>query len=55
MLASGTRMRLFEAQPESGSAVARYLELDTEALAEDDRPLLGLLTPPYLADGGFAG
>ncbi|MDQ3381576.1 MAG: hypothetical protein M3546_14890 [Actinomycetota bacterium] len=53
LLAAGTRLRLFDAEPESGSAVARYLELDTEALADDDRPLLGLLTPPYLADGGF--
>jgi hypothetical protein len=53
LLVSGTRLRLFEAAPESGSAIARYLELDTEALAEEDRPLLGLLTPPYLAEGGF--
>ncbi len=53
IVAAGTRLRLFEAAPESGSAVARYLELDTGALAEEDRPLLGLLTPPYLAEGGF--
>jgi len=53
ILAAGTRLRLFEAAPESGSAIARYLELDTAALADEDRPLLGLLTPPYLADGGF--
>ena len=55
LLVSGTRVRLFEAAPESGSAVARYLELDAGALSEDDRPLLGLLAPEYLADGGFAG
>ncbi|MCZ7590133.1 MAG: hypothetical protein M5U27_15010 [Gaiella sp.] len=55
ILAAGTRLRLFEASPESGSAIARYLELDTAAVADDDRPLLGLLAPPYLADGGFAG
>lgn len=53
LLAAGTRLRLFEAAPESGSAIARYLELDTKALADEDRPLLGLLTPPYLAEGGF--
>lgn len=53
ILAAGTRLRLFEAAPESGSAIARYLELDTVALADEDRPLLGLLTPPYLAAGGF--
>jgi hypothetical protein len=34
--------------------VARYLELDAEALTEDDRPLLGLLAPEYLAGDGFA-
>lgn len=54
ILAAGARLRLFEAAPESGSAVARYLELDTEALSEDDRPLLGLLAPAYLAEGGFS-
>jgi hypothetical protein len=54
ILAAATRLRLFEAQPESGSAVARYLELDTEALSEGDRPLLGLLTPMYLSEGGFS-
>jgi hypothetical protein len=53
ILAAGTRLRLFEAAPVSGSAIARYLELDTAALADEDRPLLGLLTPPYLANGGF--
>jgi hypothetical protein len=53
ILAADTRLRLFEAAPESGSAIARYLELDTSALADQDRPLLGLLTPPYLAEGGF--
>ena len=54
ILAAGTRLRLFEAAPESGSAIARYLELDTAALAGDDRALLGLLTPAYLAEGGFS-
>lgn len=38
ILAAGSRLRLFEAAPESGSAIARYLELDTQALAEEDRP-----------------
>ena len=54
LLASGGRFRLFEAQPASGSAVARYLELDAAALTDDDRPLLGLLAPEYLAGDGFA-
>jgi hypothetical protein len=53
LLASGGRLRLFEAKPTSGSAVARYLELDAEALSDEDRPLLGLLGPEYLAADGF--
>ena len=53
LLAAGSRFRLFEARPEAGSAVARYLELDAATLADEDRPLLGLLAPAYLAEGGF--
>jgi hypothetical protein len=53
LLAAGSRFRLFEARPEAGSAVGRYLELDAAALGAEDRPLLGLLAPSYLADGGF--
>ncbi|MEX2211241.1 MAG: DNA methyltransferase [Gaiellaceae bacterium] len=52
-LASRGRLRLFEAKPSSGSAVARYLELDAESLTGDDRPLLGLLAPEYLSGDGF--
>lgn len=53
LLAAGSRLRLLEAEPEAGSAVARYLELDAAALADGHRPLLGLLAPPSLAEGGF--
>jgi len=53
LLAASSRFRLFEARPEAGSAVGRYLELDAAALGEEDRPLLGLLAPPYLAEAGF--
>lgn len=53
LLAAGSRFRLFEARPEAGSAVARYIELDAATLADEDRPLLGLLAPAYLAEGGF--
>jgi Eco57I restriction-modification methylase len=52
-LASGGRLRLFEAKPVSGSAVARYLELDASTLTDNDRPLLGLLAPEYLAGEAF--
>ena len=54
LLAAGSRLRLFEAEPAAGSAVARYLELDPASLSADDRPLLALLSPPYLAEDGFA-
>ncbi len=53
VLASGARLRLLEASPQSGSAVGRYLELDASALGPEDRPLLGLFSPAYLADGGL--
>ncbi|MGH2770374.1 MAG: hypothetical protein ACRDJF_07630, partial [Actinomycetota bacterium] len=55
ILASGSRMRLFEADPALGASVAQYLDLDAGALQVDDRPLLGLLGPEFLARGGFAG
>lgn len=53
LLASGARLRLFEADPATGSAAARYLELDAGSMPPEDRPLLGLLAPEYLAEGGF--
>jgi hypothetical protein len=53
ILVAGSRFRLFEAKPASGSAVSRYLELDAATLPEEHRPLLGLLAPEYLADGTF--
>jgi hypothetical protein len=53
LLASGSRLRLFEAAPATGSAAARYLEMDSATLPAEDRPLLGLLAPEYLARGGF--
>lgn len=54
LLTSGTRLRLFAAEASSGSAAARYLDLDSAALQGDDRPFLGLLSPAYLAEGKFA-
>jgi hypothetical protein len=53
LLASRSRLRLFEAGPATGSAAARYLDLDAAALGPEDRPLLGLLGPAFLAEGGF--
>jgi hypothetical protein len=54
MLASDARPRLFAVDSPAGSAVSSYLELDAAALAEEDVPLLSLLSPEYLAEGGFA-
>ncbi|HUR18962.1 MAG TPA: hypothetical protein VMZ51_08520 [Acidimicrobiales bacterium] len=54
LLASGSRLRLFDAAPATGSAAARYLDLDASVLQDDDRPFLGLLGPAYLAEGQFA-
>lgn len=53
MLAAGGRFRLFEAQPNSGSSVARYIELDVAALGAENRPLIALLAPESLGEGGF--
>lgn len=54
ILAAGTRLRLFEADPHAGSAASRYVDLDTSALQPDDFPFLTLLAPAYLADDEFA-
>ncbi len=53
MLAAGTRMRILRAVGDDGGAATTYLELDAAKLEPGDRPLLGLLAPAYLADGGF--
>lgn len=54
LLASGSRVRLFDAAPLAGSAAARYIDLDAAVLQDDDRPYLGLLAPAYLAEDRFA-
>lgn len=53
ILAAGTRMRLLRAAGDDGGAATTYLELDAARLEPEDRPLLGLLSPAYLVDGGF--
>lgn len=53
VLAAGTRLRLLAAGTDEAGAATRYLELDAAALEPRMRPLLGLLSPAYLADGGF--
>lgn len=53
ILAAGARLRLLAAAREDAGATTRYLELDAGALEPERQPLLGLLAPAYLADGGF--
>ena len=53
VLAAGGRYRLFEADPEAGSATARYLEIDAADL--EDRRYLGLLAPAALRKDGWFG
>lgn len=53
LLVAGSRFRLFDATPDLGGSAARYLELDASVLQPDDRPLLGLLAPAFLAEGGL--
>jgi hypothetical protein len=53
LLASGSRLRLFEADPSQGSAVSRYLDIDAGALQAADLPFLALVGPDYLDAGEF--
>lgn len=46
------RYRLFDAK--SASPASEWLELDARLLGQDRLPLLALLAPPFLAEGGFA-
>lgn len=57
VLASGGRLRLFRFASAAGTraTTTSFLELDTDALRPEDRPLLGLLGPASLhRDGHFA-
>jgi len=51
VLAAGPRLRLLAAGDEDAGSATRYLELDASALEPEARPLLGLLSPRYLAGG----
>lgn len=52
ILASEGRVRVFLTSDEGG-ALTRYLQMDIGNLAPDDRPLLGMLAPRFVLDGGF--
>ena len=51
ILTQGGRFRLFDAR--SASPASEWLELDIRLLGRDRLPLLALLAPSFLADGGF--
>jgi len=54
LLVCGSRLRLLQAAPPLGAASTAYLDLDAAALGDDERPLLALLGPDFLADGQLA-
>jgi hypothetical protein len=53
LLTAGTRLRLLRAGSDVPGSTTRYLELDPAAIEPEYQPLLGLLAPAYLADGGL--
>jgi hypothetical protein len=53
VLAAGTRIRLLRAGGDAAGSTTRYLELDPAAIEPEYQPLLGLLAPAYLVDGGL--
>ena len=53
LLAAGTRIRLLRAGGDAAGSTTRYVELDPAAIEPEYQPLLALLAPAYLADGGF--
>ena len=48
ILASNTRFRIFQANPNIGSATARHIEIDAQELAKDDHLYIGILAPQAL-------
>lgn len=54
LLAAGTRLRLLATATGEAGVAARYLDLDTAGLDDATRPLVGLLAPASLAEGGMA-
>lgn len=52
MLAAGGRLRLFRFDALDGSGASDWIELDAEALRDEDRPFLALFAAESLAAGG---
>ncbi|MFN8113181.1 MAG: hypothetical protein U0R51_08270 [Solirubrobacterales bacterium] len=53
LMVAGSRLRLLRATGEESGQATRFLELDASLIEPDRRPLLGLLSPVYLAEGEF--
>jgi hypothetical protein len=53
LLASGSRIRLFDTGPAAGAATSRWIDLDAGSIRPDALGYLGLLGPNYLAEGGL--
>ncbi|MFN8111880.1 MAG: hypothetical protein U0R51_01640 [Solirubrobacterales bacterium] len=53
LMVAGSRLRLLRATGEESGQATRFLELDASLIEPDRRPLLGLLSPAYLAEGEF--
>ncbi len=53
ILVSDLRFRIFQAEPDFGSATARYIEIDVRELESQDRRYLGLLAPDALKPNGW--
>lgn len=54
LMVAGTRVRLLATGSQEAGATSRYLDLDTSALEPGAQPLLGLLAPTFLAEGGLS-
>lgn len=52
IMAHGSRLRLFRARPEIGSAVSQFIEVDVAEAGPEDRIALGLFSPDALKEGG---
>lgn len=52
ILVSGLRFRIFQANPNFGSATARYIEIEARELGSQDRLYLGLFAPESLKANG---
>ena len=55
IMVSGLRFRLFQAEPDMGSAASRFIEIDLDETSESDARAIGMLSPGALkaSEGKF--